>query len=109
MSTNLMLSYGGATPAQALTGSQPRELYDFEIMLSLRHLCPHVGFVWWCISRAVYNELVKNAALDVMERIDANPYGQVTLSGSFWAEDGGIYKHSPVDLGTFTSCALISC
>ena len=30
MATNLMCSYGGATPAQALTGVQPRDLYDFE-------------------------------------------------------------------------------
>ena len=30
MSTNLMLSYGGVTPVQALTGTMPRELYDFE-------------------------------------------------------------------------------
>eukprot|EP00959_Pyramimonas_sp_CCMP1952_P159559 3337664-Pyramimonas_sp.AAC.1 len=30
MTTNLSLSYGGHTPAAALTGVQPRELYDFE-------------------------------------------------------------------------------
>ena len=30
MATNLMLSYAGASPAQALTGVQPRELYDPE-------------------------------------------------------------------------------
>ena len=28
MVSNLMLTYGGVTPAQALTGCQPRELYD---------------------------------------------------------------------------------
>ena len=30
MTTNLSLSYGGHTPAAALTGMQPRELYDHE-------------------------------------------------------------------------------
>ena len=30
MTTNLSLSYGGHTPASALTGVQPSELYDFE-------------------------------------------------------------------------------
>ena len=30
MASNLMLTYGGVTPCQALFGYQPRELYDFE-------------------------------------------------------------------------------
>ena len=30
MSLNLMLSYGGVSPSQALLGQQPRELYDPE-------------------------------------------------------------------------------
>ena len=30
MTTNQTLVYNGVTPAQALTGAQPRELYDYE-------------------------------------------------------------------------------
>ena len=30
MASNLMLTYGGVTPCQALLGYKPRELYDFE-------------------------------------------------------------------------------
>lgn len=75
------------------------------MMIPLRHMRPHIGFVWWLrstqVTLATQNSEDASTAFQLLQAIDMTPFGQIITYGRVYSDEASSFVLVPPDLTSF--------